>query len=304
MTSETLVATTTVDSTTRRSDSGRRSRAPRLWQNAGLYLAMAATVVVFAFPLLWVLSLSLRTPREVLATPPPLVPSELQWSNYAHVIATTQIGSYLLNSLIVVTGSVLGCLAVCVPAAYGLSRLRFRGRPTFSKAVLACQLISPLVLVVPLYQVFTTIGLINNYFGLILVYVAVTAPFLTWFLRNYFNSVSPQLDEAALVDGCSRFRAMISVVLPAAAPGIASAGIVVSVLSWSQFVVPFVLLDDSSMYPVSVGVVNLQNTAGGGEVTTQYLAAGSLLAVVPVIVLFLVLQRYIVGALTAGSLKG
>lgn len=304
MTSETLTPVNTARSTATTSGAVRRKPARRFWQNLGLYLAMAVTIVVFAFPVLWVLSLSLRTPREVMATPPPLIPSEWQWSNYAHVIATTQIGNYLLNSVIVVTGSVLGCLTICVPAAYGLSRLRFRGRQAFSKIVLACQLLSPLVLVVPLYQVFTAIGLINNYLGLILVYVAVTAPFLTWFLRNYFNSISAQLDEAALVDGCSRLRALVSVVLPAAAPGIASAGIVVSVLSWSQFVVPFVLLDDSSMYPVSVGVVNLQNTTGGGEVTTQYLAAGSLLAVAPVIVLFLVLQRYIVGALTAGSLKG
>ncbi|MHA6803945.1 carbohydrate ABC transporter permease [Salinifilum ghardaiensis] len=281
-----------------------RRRKPLLWQNAGLYLAMAVTIAAFAFPLLWVLSLSLRTPREVVATPPPLIPSEPQWGNYGHVLATTQIGGYLLNSLTVVTGAVAGCLAVCVPAAYALSRMHFRGRRAFARAVLACQLISPLVLVVPLYQVFTAVGLINNYLGLVLVYVAVAAPFLTWFLRNYFDSVSAELDDAALVDGCSRPRALLSVVLPAAAPGIASAAIVVAVLSWSQFVVPFVLLDDSSMYPVSVGVVNLQDTADGGAVTTQYLAAGSLLAVAPVVVLFVVLQRHIVGALTAGSLKG
>ncbi len=304
MTSETITRSTTERTVRTGSGTARRRPARRLWENAGLYLAMAVTTLVFAFPLLWVLSLSLRTPREVMATPPPLIPADLQWGNYVHVLTTTQIGSYLLNSLIVVTGSVVGCLAVCVPSAYGLSRLRFRGRRTFSRAVLACQLISPLVLVVPLYKVFTAVGLINNYFGLILVYVAVAAPFLTWFLRNYFDSISAELDEAALVDGCSRPRALLSVVLPAAAPGIASAGIVVSVLSWSQFVVPFVLLDDSSLYPVSVGVINLQNTTGSGEVTTQYLAAGSLLAVAPVIVLFLALQRYIVGALTAGSLKG
>lgn len=302
MTSQTL---TSRPSAAANADSGsaRRKHRSRAWQNAGLYAAMAVTIVVFAFPLLWVLSLSLRTPQEVMATPPPLIPSDPQWGNYAHVLATTEIGHYLLNSAIVVTGAVVGCLAVCVPSAYGLSRLRFRGRRAFSRAVLACQLISPLVLVVPLYQLFTTIGLINNYLGLILVYVAVAAPFLTWFLRNYFDSVSPELDEAALVDGCSRARALRSVVLPAAAPGIASAAIVVAVLSWSQFVVPFVLLDDSSLYPVSVGVINLESTADGGEVTTQYLAAGSLLAVAPVIVLFLVLQRYIVGALTAGAVK-
>lgn len=278
------------------------TRARRRWQNGALYAGMGVVTVVFAFPLLWVLSLSLRTPQEVLATPPALLPADPQWSNYTDVLATTDIGRYLLNSLIVVSGSVLGCLAVCVPAAYGLSRMRFRGGRTFSKLVLACQLISPVVLVFPVYRLFVSVGLINNYLGLILVYVAVTAPFQTWFLRNYFDSIPEQLDEAAMVDGCTRRRALLSVVLPAAAPGIASAAIVVAVLSWSQFVVPFVLVDDTSLYPVSVGVVNLQQTTG--EVTTQYLAAGSILAVAPVLVVFMVLQRYIVGALTAGSIKG
>lgn len=272
------------------------------WQNALLYLGMAVTFVVFAFPVLWVLSLSLRTPDEIVETPPPLVPSSPQWSNYSYVWRNTGIGGQLLNSAIVVGGSVLGCLLLCVPAAYALARLRFRGRTTFSKAVLAAQLISPLVLVVPMYRLFVTLGLLNNHFGLILVYVAVTAPFQTWFLRNYFDSIPAELDEAALVDGCSRMRALRSVVLPAAAPGIASAAIVVAVLSWSQFVVPFVLLDDSSMYPISVGVVNLQSTSA--DITTQYLAAGSIIAVLPVVLVFMVLQRYIVGALTAGSLKG
>lgn len=279
---------------------GRRTR--RRFGNAGLYLGMAVVMVLFAFPVLWVISLSLRTPEEVVASPPPLLPASPKWSNYGHVLETTHLGRYLLNSLVVVAGSVVGCLAVCVPAAYGLSRLRFHGRTAFSRAVLACQLISPVVLVFPMYRLFVSLGLVNNYLGLILVYIAVTAPFLTWFLRNYLNSIPPELDEAAMVDGCSRPRALASVVLPAAAPGIASAAIVVAVLSWSQFAVPFVLLDDSSLYPVSVGVVNLQDTSG--DITTQYVAAGSVLAVLPVIVVFIVLQRYIVGALTAGSVKG
>ncbi|WP_158889643.1 carbohydrate ABC transporter permease [Amycolatopsis anabasis] len=274
----------------------------RRWQNVLLYLGMVVTVLVFVFPVLWVFSLSLRTPEEVAAAPPPLVPASPRWSNYGHVLATTDMGRYLLNSVIVVSGSVVVCLAVCLPAAYGLSRLRFRGARTFSRFVLACQLISPVVLVVPVYRAFVAVGLINNYLGMILVYVAVTAPFLTWFLRDYLESIPDSLDEAAMVDGCTRGRALVSVVIPAAAPGIASAAIVVAVLSWSQFVVPFVLVDDSDLYPVSVGVVNLQQTSS--EITTQYLAAGSILAVVPVIVVFVVLQRYIVGALTAGSLKG
>ena len=154
----------------------------------------------------------------------------------------------------------------------------------------------------PLYRLFVALHLVNNYLGLVLVYIAIIAPFLTWFLKSYLDTVPISLDEAALVDGCTRRSAMLRVVLPSAMPGIASAAILGAVTSWSQFAIPFILLDDRDLFPVSVGVVNLQATAG--EITTQYLAAGSVLAVAPVVVLFVLLQRHIVGALTSGAVKG
>ena len=133
-------------------------------------------------------------------------------------------------------------------------------------------------------------------------YVAIVAPFITWFLKTYFDTVPRELDEAAAIDGCSPVGALLRVVLPSARPGIVSASILAGVTAWSQFAIPFILLDDQELYPVSVGVVNLKATAG--EITTQYLAAGSLMAILPVIVIFIVLQRQIVGALTAGAVKG
>lgn len=259
-------------------------------------------VVVFLFPLLWVLSLSLKTAPETLQSPPGLLPASPQWGNYATVLQTTPIGRYLLNSLLLVVVSVAGALAVSVPAAYALSRYVFRGRRTFSRGVLAAQLVSPLVIAVPAYRLFVTLGLVNNYVGLVLVYIAVIAPFLTWFLKSYIDTVPVSLDEAALMDGCSRWTAALRIVLPSAAPGIASAAILGGVTTWSQFALPFILLDDPDLFPVSVGVVNLQATAG--EITTQFLAAGSVLAVAPVVVLFVLLQRHILGALTTGAVKG
>lgn len=270
--------------------------------DAAYYAGQALLIIVFAFPLLWVLSLSLKTGAETVQGTPALLPHDPQWSNYREVLAGTPIGRYLLNSLILVAASVLGTLAVGLPAAYALSRFVFRGRRAFSRGMLAAQLISPLVIVVPLYQLFVQLGLVNNYAGLILVYIAISAPFLTWFLKSYLDTVPSTLDEAAMVDGCSRWRAFYSVVLPAAKPGIASAAIISCVTVWSQFAIPYVLLDNQSLFPASVGIVNLQATAG--EITTQYLAAGCVLAIAPVVVLFILLQRHIVGALTAGAVKG
>lgn len=266
------------------------------------YAAMAALALVFAFPLLWVLSLSLKTGPETLQAPPTLLPADPQWTNYVDVLQAAPVGRFLLNSLFLVVVSVVLSLAVAVPAAYALSRFVFPGHRTYSRGVLAAQLISPLIIAVPLYRLFVATGLINNYVGLVLVYVAIVAPLMTWFLKSYIDTIPDALDEAAMIDGCSRPRAVLSVILPAARPGIVSAAILGGVTTWSQFALPFILLDDIELFPVSVGVVNLQATAG--EITTQLLAAGSVLAVAPVIVLFVVLQRYIVGALTAGAVKG
>lgn len=126
--------------------------------------------------------------------------------------------------------------------------------------------------------------------------------FTSLHLKSFFDTIPRELDEAAAIDGCTPLRGMLEMVLPTARPGIASAAILAAVTSWSQFVIPFILIDDRDLFPVSVGVVNLQATAG--EITTQFLAAGSVMAIAPVLVMLVVLQRQIVGALTAGAVKG
>jgi multiple sugar transport system permease protein len=276
-------------------------RASR-WGNVGYYAAQILLIVLFAFPLLWVLSLSLKSAAETLESPPSLLPTRWLWSNYSHVLDTTPLGRYLLNSAIVVALTVLLTLLLAVPAAYALSRFLFPGRRTYTRGLLAAQLISPLVIAVPVYRLFIALGLINNYLGLVLVYTAIVAPFITWFLKTYLDTLPRELDEAAAIDGCTPAGGMWRVVLPSARPGIVSAGILAGVTAWSQFAIPFILLDDQELFPVSVGVVNLKATAG--EITTQYLAAGSVMAILPVVVIFAVLQRQIVGALTSGAVKG
>jgi multiple sugar transport system permease protein len=276
-------------------------RASR-WGSVGYYAAQLLLIIVFAFPLLWVVSLSLKSAAETLKSPPSLLPSSWLWSNYSHVLDITPLGRYLLNSAIVVALTVLGTLLLAVPAGYALSRFVFPGSRPYTRGLLAAQLISPLIIAVPVYRLFIALGLINNYVGLVLVYIAIVAPFITWFLKTYFDTLPRELDEAAAIDGCTPAGGMWRVVLPSARPGIVSAGILAGVTAWSQFAIPFILLDDQNLFPVSVGVVNLKATAG--EITTQYLAAGSVMAILPVIVIFVVLQRQIVGALTAGAVKG
>jgi multiple sugar transport system permease protein len=266
------------------------------------YVMFAAVTVFFIFPLLWVLSLSLKDVPELFATPPLLFPTEPRFENYLYVLERTNVGTYLGNSLFIVLSTIALVLLIALPSAYVFSRMEFRFKRTALLAILIFQMVSPVVVAIPLYRFFSQVDLLNSYGSLIAVYVAIGLPVATWFLRGYFDSIPRELDESATIDGCSRLQLLRKILLPLAAPGIASVAILVGVQSWSQFVIPFILLDDGDMFPVSVGIVNLQSTSEA--ITTHYLAAASIISVLPIILIFVLLQRFIVGALTSGAVKG
>lgn len=268
----------------------------------GIYLTYAIIIVFFLFPIFWVLSLSLRTVPELFATPPIWFPLNPQFQNYTFLLNHTPIGEYLVHSLIIVSATVCVVLLIGVPAAYALSRFSFRLSRGVLALILVCQMISPVVIVIPLFQLLATLNLLNSYPTLILVYSAIALPFSTWFLKGYLDTVPRELDESAQIDGCNRLQALWRVIVPLALPGITSVAILVTVLSWSQFVVPFILVDDASIYPVTVGLINLNSQSDG--ITLQYLAAGSIVAIIPVMLVFAVLQRFIVSGLTNGAVKG
>ncbi|PTL39108.1 carbohydrate ABC transporter permease [Alkalicoccus saliphilus] len=277
------------------------SRKKRMLINSLIYVLYAVVLVFFLFPLFWVLSTSLKTVPELFQTPIVWFSSDPQFENYAYIFERTQILTYLMNSFIIVASTIIISLIVAVPAAYALSRFKFKFKKAFMLFILIFQMVSPVVVAIPLYRLFVQFNLINMHWSLILVYVAIQLPFTTWFLKGFFDTIPQALDEAAKIDGCSRLQMIWKVLIPVSTPGIASASILVGVLSWSQFVIPFILLDDSALYPVSVGLINLQSTAEA--ITTHYLAAASMIAILPVIILFVALQKYIVGALTSGAVK-
>lgn len=270
--------------------------------NGGLYALYGVIILFFLFPIFWVFSLSVRTIPELAAYPPIWFPSDPQWQNYAVELGKTPIGAELINSLIDVVATVFVVLVIAVPAAYALSRYRFRLSQATLVAIMVCQMISPLVLAIPLYVFFAHLHLLNNIGTLILVYSAVALPFSTWFLKGYFDTVSHDFDEAAQIDGCTRLQALWHVLLPVTLPGITSAALLVAVLSWSQFLVPYILLSDPNLYPVTVGLVN--QSGNTDNIQLQYLAAGSMLAIVPVMLIFAICQRFIVSGLTRGAIKG
>jgi len=276
----------------------RTERLTRLW----LYAAYTAIIVFFLFPIYWVLSMSLKTVPQLFATPPVWFPIPPQFSNYSYVFENTPILRYLFNSAVIVAATVFFALLIATLAAYGFSRFTFRYKRPSLLAVLAFQMISPVVIAIPLYRTFAALHLLNNYASLVLVYVAVVLPFITWFLKGYFDTIPYEVDEAAIVDGATRWQVLTRIILPVSAPGIATAAILAAVLSWSQFVIPFILIDSPGMFPVSEGLVNLQSNTE--SITLHYLSAASIVAIAPVIFIFVLLQRYIVSALTSGAIKG
>lgn len=278
------------------------NKSAKIKASIGLYLAYILISIFFLLPFLWLVSLSFKTVPELFAAPPKLLPNQFNFDNYRYVLWKTDIFGYLKNSLLIVLATVIGTLLLCLPAAYAFSRFDYRGKKATMLAVLFFQMISPLIVVIPLYKYLSRLGLLNNYASLIFVYIAVALPFAVWSIKGYVDTVPKELDEAAAIDGCNRFQTMCMAILPLVVPGIVSVVILVVVKSWAQFIVPFILLNDSRMYPISVGLVNLQSTAD--SITTHYLAAAAVIGIFPTLIIFVILQRFIVSAMTAGAVKG
>lgn len=263
------------------------------------YVIYVLAILFFVFPILWVVSMSLRPEGDVLTYPVQFIPEELTLDAYRRVIGPSQV--WLWNSTKIALLQALGILLVCVPAAYAFSRFEFRGRQHVLFGILLFQMISPVIIVIPMYSVMSTLGLMNTHLGLILLYVGLQVPFSTWLLKSYFDTIPDQLDDAARVDGCSRLQTLWHVLMPSMLPGVAVVVIFNFVFSWSEFVMAFTILRSSGLFTISVGVF-----AFDGQYTAAWtlIAAVSVLAILPLIVMFVVLQRYFIRGLTEGAVKG
>ena len=266
------------------------------------YLAYVVIFLFFAGPLLWLLSLAIRNASEVYVSEIRILPHEPTLSNFADVIGNPLFPVYLWNGLKLAVAGAFGALLFATPAAYALSRFRFRRRNLVMIGLLAFQMISPLVIMVPLYRYMDRVELTDSLFGAAIIYIAIAAPLFTWMLKGFLDGIPQSLEDAAMIDGCTRFGAFLRVVLPLSLPGLTSAFVLNAILGWSQFIIPFILLSKPELLPISVGIFNFQGTYN--QTSTQLLAAASVISIVPAIVVFLVLQRLIVGALTAGAVKG
>jgi len=270
--------------------------------NLLIWLSYLIVILFFIFPIFWIFSLAIKIPSELFSYPPKLIPKHPTFMNFIKAWNTSSIPIYLYNSAKLVFFTVFGTLLVTIPAGYSFSRFTFKNKPLLLFVILIFQMISPIIIVIPIYIYYDKLGLLNSHFGLIMVYIAIQVPFTTWLLKGFFDSIPKELDDAAKVDGCSRFQALRKIILPLAMPGIASATIFISISAWGQFIMPFLLLSEDTLYPISVGILMCQGTYQ--QISIHLLSAASVLSLAPAIAIVLILQKFILKALMAGAVKG
>ncbi len=264
-------------------------------------LAAAIVVVNGFFPAIWILFTSLKTESELLQFPITYIPRDPTLVNYYQAFTEKPLHLFILNSVIVAGASTLITVLVAALAAYALTRLKMPKRNLLMSILLAVSMFPLISLIVPLFQVMREIGLLNNYLSLILPYTVLSLPVCTLVMASFFQDISPDLEAAAMVDGCTRVQALFKIVLPLAAPGVFTAAILAFVNAWDEFLLALTFLSRESMRTLSVGITLYQ-----GEFAFPWplISAALIVAIVPVCILIAVFQERVVGGLTAGGVKG
>jgi multiple sugar transport system permease protein len=275
--------------------SGYRAVRPYVLSLAGLVVA-----ALFALPYLVMLLDALRPSGDVLSTPPTLFPRTWQWDTFGTILSDQRFRDWLWSSLIVASTSTVVVLVLAIPAAYFTARHRFRGRTVFLLVVLMTQMFSPTALVVGLYREFFELNLVNTYMALILTNAAFNLAFAIWILQGFFSSIPREIEEAAHLDGCSRFGTLWRVMLPLTLPGLVTTVTFTFIAAWNEYVVALTLIQDDARKPLTVGI---SSYVTGYEQNWDQLFAASLVAIVPVVILFAAIEKHLVGGLTAGAVK-
>jgi ABC-type glycerol-3-phosphate transport system permease component len=288
-----------------------RRRQERTWDVADLnrisarivlYLLLLTVVVTVGFPLFWMVSASFRVPADLYATPPTLLPTTWTLQNYFDLFEQTRFGTYFVNSLIVACGATGLSLLVGAVGAYSLSRFRYRSIRAFSSLALSSYLLPEVLLVIPLYVYVIGLGLADTLVALIVSNMAFTLPLTLWYMRAYFNAIPVSLEEAAMVEGCTRFEAFRRVVLPLALPGLVATGVFSFNQAWNDFLFALVFTSSERNKVLPLGLATW--IANDNVYMWGMLLAGAVLVTLPVLVVFFVAQGKLISGLAEGSAKG
>ncbi len=261
-----------------------------------------AVVLLIASPLAWMLLTSLKPQSELFAMPPVLLPDDVTFEHYRRLLTETPFLTYLKNSTLLAAGTTALVIVVATLGAHSLVRFSYPGRERLAKLVLFTYLLPSVVLVLPLYFVMVAAGLVNTLFSLVIAYTTFALPYALWLLRSFMAAIPEDLEAAALCDGASRMQAFVDVILPQALPGIISTALFTAILAWNEYLFALVLVNSDEVRPLTTGVMNMLITSFNIE--WSLLMAASVMMSVPLLVVFVFLQKYLTRGFGAGAVKG
>lgn len=279
-------------------------KTPRqLIARGGVYGLLGVLLAYAFFPVLWMLSTSIKTNLAAYDTPPQWIPSPATLDNYINLWgASSDFGTFFKNTLITSTGSALLSMVVATLSGYAFSRLRFPLKRAVLLGILTTQMFPSVVILISLFVVFRQLGLMDSYLGLILSFTTFSVPFSVWMMKGFCDSVPSEIEEAALIDGCTRLGALRRVVIPIISPGLLAVGLFAFLDGWNSLVFPMALTTSAEMRTIAPGM--LMAFAGQFKQDWAGMMAASAVVTIPVIVIFIFLQKYLVEGLSAGAVKG
>ena len=265
-----------------------------------LYFVVLDVCVITLYPYFAMLCTALKNRVEIFSGNS-ILPVTALWSNFIDIWSRAPMGRYMLNSVLIASGSTLIAMLCGIPAAYALARMKFKGQTAFLGFVIVSQMFAPVVLLIGIYQVMETIHLTDSIWGLVFINAAFNQAFTIWLLRGTFMGISAEMEQAATIDGCNRVQAMMRVLLPVAAPGIVTTLIFIFINAWNEYTVALCLISTDTLKPLTVGI----NTFNGyNMIEWQYLFAASIFAIIPVVILFMCIEKNLVSGLASGGVKG
>ena len=274
------------------------------WRDRGKPVVIALTILlllVMLFPFFVMITTMLRSSQEVYVTPPRWIPHVVTVRNFATVWSQYLLAGYFKSSAIIAVGSTILNLLLSVPAAYAIARLRFVGRQAALYLFLVVQMFSPVIVVISLFKIFSRLGLLDTYFGLIIINAVFTMAFSIWLLSGYFRSIPVEIDEAAFIDGATRLQTVVRIIMPIAAPGLVTTSIYTFVSAWNEFLFALSFIQTQEKMPLTLG---LYRFVGRWSSQWELLTTTAFLAIIPVLVLFYVIQQRLVSGLAGGAVKG
>jgi len=266
-----------------------------------LYLVVSLICIFILYPYFVMVCTSLKSRSEIFSMNGTVLPIQPMWENFLEIWKRAPMGTYMLNSILIATGSSLIAMVCGIPAAYALARMKFKGQTAFLGFIIVSQMFAPVVLLIGIYKVMSTLHMSNSIIGLIFINAAFNQAFTIWLLRGTFMSISEEMEQAAKIDGCNRIQSMFKVLLPMAAPGIVTTLIFIFINAWNEYTVALCLISTDTFKPLTVGI-NIFN--GYNIIEWQYLFAASLFAIIPVLIMFMSIEKNLTSGLTAGGVKG